>query len=380
MTKEAAIAGIGQVGYDKARDSALDDIIFEAVNAALADSGVDLHGIDSVMIACSDQIDGRAISGMITSCPAGAHLKDEINTASAPEHAAILAYMRILAGIDRTSLVVSWSKCSEAPVILAESLSTDPLFERDLGITAISAAAMQAASYRGAYGLSDGLAAEVAARSRAKGMKNPHVTWDGAPDRGTVLRSPYLCWPIRELEMTPFSDGACALVMASAEVAEKLAAPRAWVTGVGWASDTYWLADRDKPLLNSTRLAAKQAYKMAGTNDPRQEVDVVELHDISAYHWFMACEALGLAGDGRAVELLEDELLASERITINPSGGALSTSPGFATGLVRVAEAALQVQGRAGRRQVPGAKLAIAHALSGLGGQNASVFVLAGDL
>ena len=373
----AAVVGIGQVGYEKAPDTALDDLIFEAVNKALSDAGVDLHSIDSVIIACSDQIDGRAISSMITSCAAGCHLKDEINTASASEHAALVAYMRIRAGIDQMSLVVSWSKCSEAPVTQVENLSAEPFFERDLAITQVTAAAMQAAAYRELCGVSEESVARVVTESLAKGAKNPHVPAGRVRDIASVLGSPYWCWPLRELEMPPFSDGACALVMASSEVAEGLASPKAWIKGVGWASSTYWMGDRETSALGSTRIAAEKAYEMAGVKDPTEEADVVELQDISAYHWFMACEALGLAAPGRASDLLTGQ---GSRVAINPSGGALSANPYFATGLVRLAEAALQVQGRADQRQVVGAKVAIAHALSGLGGQSASVFVLSGDV
>jgi len=50
----------------------------------------------------------------------------------------------------------------------------------------------------------------------------------------------------------------------------------------------------------------------------------------------------------------------------DPSGGTLCTNPIGATGLIRVAEAALQVMGRAGEHQIPGAKLALSHAMGGV--------------
>ena len=57
------------------------------------------------------------------------------------------------------------------------------------------------------------------------------------------------------------------------------------------------------------------------------------------------------------------------RLPVNPSGGVLCTNPYVARGLIRVAEAALQVMGRAGEHQIPGAKTALAHSMHGLAGQ-----------
>ena len=61
---------------------------------------------------------------------------------------------------------------------------------------------------------------------------------------------------------------------------------------------------------------------------------------------------------------------------MNPSGGALSANPMLATGLIRVAEAALQIRGQAGERQVPNVRTALAHGTCGLCLQGNVVFIL----
>jgi len=88
----------------------------------------------------------------------------------------------------------------------------------------------------------------------------------------------------------------------------------------------------------------------------------------------MACEALGFCAPGEGQRLLDEP-----RLAVNPSGGFLSANPSFASGLVRVAEAALQVMGRAGDRQVKGATVALAHAASGLAAQAHTVAILAAE-
>ncbi len=89
-------------------------MIFEAATAALADAGVERSELDGIVIAASDQVDGRAISSMLTSGPAGAYLSDEINAASSPGHAFALACMQIMSGSHRRLLVSSWGKASES--------------------------------------------------------------------------------------------------------------------------------------------------------------------------------------------------------------------------------------------------------------------------
>jgi len=88
----------------------------------------------------------------------------------------------------------------------------------------------------------------------------------------------------------------------------------------------------------------------------------------------MACEGLGLAAAGDGWRLLDDP-----QVAVSPSGGVLSANPFFAAGLVRVAEAALQVMGRAGARQVGGATAALAQAASGHAGQAQTVVILGSE-
>ena len=126
--------------------------------------------------------------------------------------------------------------------------------------------------------------------------------------------------------------------------------------------------------------AAKQAYQSAEIKAPSEEIDVAEIHDVSAYHELMVYEALGFCSPGDGKELIgRGATEMTGEIPVNPSGGALASNPYFATGLVRVAEAALQVRGEAGDRQVKGANTALAQGSYGLAAQGASVFIIGKD-
>jgi acetyl-CoA C-acetyltransferase len=100
---------------------------------------------------------------------------------------------------------------------------------------------------------------------------------------------------------------------------------------------------------------AREAYRMAGVQDPGRELDVVEVHDASSAQTLLWREGLGLAEAGGPA--------------LNPSGGAMSAQPGFATGLVRVAE----VFERLARGE---GKTGLAHGMTGFVGQAHCAWIL----
>ena len=375
MSERVAVVGVSQVGYASAiTDRNLEELIFEAASGALADARLAWRDLDAVVIGASDLVDGRVISSMVTAGPAGGYMKDLLAVASSAEHAFVLAYLRLAAGVGDTALVAGWSKCSEAPIPQVEQLSLDPFYRRHVGMDGLVAAALQAAAYRDRYRVLEDAAARVVVKNRANGTRNPHAERRQRVTADDVLASPLVAWPLKALETPPLSDGACALVLARGERAGALRRPAAWVRGLGWASDTYWREPEDLVSSRALAAAAERAYRMAGIAAPRREIGVAEVYDITPYHELMAYEGLDFCGPGEGARFVGDG-----QVSVNPSGGLLCANPFFASGLVRVAEAVLQVTGRAGGRQVEGVRRAVAHGASGLAGQAHTVVVLEGE-
>ena len=375
MSERVAVVGVSQVGYARAiTDRTLEELVFEAASGALADARLAWRDLDAVVIGASDLVDGRVISSMVTAPPAGGYMKDLLAVASSAEHAFVLAYLRLAAGLGETALVAGWSKCSEAPIAQVEQLSLDPFYRRHVGMDGLVAAALQAAAYRDRYRVPEDAAAGVVVKNRKNGARNPHAERRQPVTADDVLASPLVAWPLKALETPPLSDGACALVLARGERAGALRRPAAWVRGLGWASETYWREPEDLVHSRALAAAAEHAYRMAGVRTPRREIGVAEVYDITPYHELMAYEGLGFCGPGEGARFAGDGT-----VSVNPSGGLLCANPFFASGLVRVTEAVLQVMGRAGSHQVPGARRAVAHGASGLAGQAHTVVVLEGE-
>lgn len=377
MDKKVAIVGIGQTKYEREKSESLDEVIFEAASKALADAGISRDEVDNVVIAASDQLDGRPISSMTLACPAGAYLKDEIKVCDDGSLAVVLACLRLLSGVFHTSLVVSWCKCSEIPVAKVTNLSLEPFFHRDLGLNHINTLSLQVNSYLNKYPLAEDTVAKIVVKNRANALNNPYAHLQGKVTLEGVRRSPIICPPLRQLHLPPESDGACALVLTTMETARLITQKPVWIRGLGWAMDSYYLGERELYQLSSVVKAAKQAYERAGISEPMEEIDVAEINELSAYHEIMAYEALGFCQPGDGYKLVEEGVTErAGKIPVNPSGGALAANPLFATGLVRIAEAALQVRGDAGERQVEGVRTALAMSCYGLCAQGSSVFIL----
>jgi acetyl-CoA C-acetyltransferase len=141
--------------------------------------------------------------------------------------------------------------------------------------------------------------------------------------------------------------------------------------------DGYYLGDKELSELPSLKSAAEKAYQMADVANPMRDLDVAEVHDLTSYHELMAYESLGFCKPGEAQGLVQDSRTSpGGELPVNPSGGVLSSNPYTATGLTRVIEAYLQVTGRAGEHQVPGARTALAHGAGGIGAQSNCVVIL----
>jgi acetyl-CoA C-acetyltransferase len=179
------------------------------------------------------------------------------------------------------------------------------------------------------------------------------------------------------LDASPITDGACAIILANEAMARRVSKNPVWVRGVGFCADAYHLGDRDLAECQSLDKAAKTAYKMAGIRNPFKDIDVAEVYDAFSYQELMWTEGLGFCKKGEGGRLIDSgETQMGGSMPINPSGGCLSAHAVITAGLIRIAEATLQVRGDAGKRQIRAVKTALAHGVNGPCGQSHCVWIL----
>jgi acetyl-CoA C-acetyltransferase len=375
--QRVAIIGSEQTRHERRKaDQRVEDMIYETVRALLDKTGLDIKDVDVVIGAGDDVLDGRSISNAFTAEYAGAFLKEESKVEDDGAFAAAYAMMRIASGACDTALIYAYSKSSDSSPQHYSGLIADPFYLRPLGIEAITAAALQANYYFQKRGIGEEDAALVAVKNRKNALKNPHAQLKGEFTVADVLRSAVIASPIKRLDCSPITDGCCAMLLASERSVKRFNLKAAWIRGVGFSSDEFYIGCRDLADARSARIAAERAYKMAGIADPKSEIDVAEIHEPFSFQELMLYEALGFCEAGRARELISSgETCIDGSLPVNPSGGALSANPIFAAGLIRLAEAALQVTQQAGDRGVL-AKTALAHATSGLCLQSNIVYIV----
>jgi acetyl-CoA C-acetyltransferase len=136
---------------------------------------------------------------------------------------------------------------------------------------------------------------------------------------------------------------------------------------------------RDQVNPEAGRECAADVYAQAGITDPRSQVDVAEIYVPFSWYEPMWLENLGFADEGKGWTLVEDGATQMDGdIPWNPSGGVLSSNPIGASGMIRFAEAAMQVRGQGGEHQIDGARLALGHAYGG-GSQFFSMWAVGAD-
>ncbi|GAF90556.1 unnamed protein product, partial [marine sediment metagenome] len=269
----------------------------------------------------------------------GSVRKSESRVSGDGAFAYVYAAMRILSQEYDTVMVVSHSKCSEGDQFLINNSIFDPYYQRHLGLDQISSAGLMANMYMSKYGISEEQAAKVVVKNRKNGVNNPYAHLQKEVSIDEVLNSPMLAYPLKELDFPPYSDGAVAMLLTNKENAKKYTDTPVWLKGYASCTDAYYLGHRTMTDLIGLELAAKEAYKMAGINDPVKDLDVAEVFDAFSAHELMIYEALGLCekgGGGKFIDSGESQIDGS--IPVNPSGGVLSSNVAMANGLVRVAE------------------------------------------
>ena len=218
------------------------------------------------------------------------------------------------------------------------------------------------------YGLDRGHLAAIAETNRAHARANPLAqtrAWTDVVTGADDEANPVVVGAMRAADCGRITDGAAAVVLASASYAREWARSRGRTPAVirGWGHRTGSLGLEDKLaagrdgeyLFPHLRRAATEAYARAGVAGPA-DVDVIELHDCFTITEYVALDHLGLTPPGKSFEAVEDGRIAR----VNPSGGLIGAGhPVGASGVRMLHDAARQVTGRAGETQVDGARTAM---------------------
>jgi len=212
--------------------------------------------------------------------------------------------------------------------------------------------------------------ARIAVKNHANGSRTEKAHLRNPVTIEQVLKAPVIAWPLGLFDCCGTSDGASAAILVRGDRASQFRRDPVYIKGIGLSVDPvmpYFRTGFDYLGFEATRAAARQAYEQAGVIDPRGEIDLAEVHDCFTITELVNYEDLGFSAAGTGwKDVLDGTFLPDGPLPVNTDGGLKCFGhPVGASGLRMVYEVYKQLQGKAGERQVPDARLGLAHTLGG---------------
>jgi acetyl-CoA acetyltransferase len=369
------VAGVGMTRFAKQPERSLKDLTAEAVAAALKDAGATTDEVQACYYgnAVAGSMTGQEmLAGQFTLRPLGYggipvfNVENACASASSAFH---LAWQAVAAGTHDVVLAVAAEKMTHpdkarsfAAIGGSVDVETAPADLPAGRSFLMDMYATSALRYMADTGATREDLAAVVVKNQHNGALNPAAQYGGELTVEAVLSSREIIWPFTLPMCSPISDGAAAAVLVSG-------AARSPGPGVSVLASTVRSAPADGSA-SVTSLAASAAYEAAGLGPA--DLDCVEVHDAAASAELVICEQLGLAGPGEGAALLRSGQSAlGGQQPVNSSGGLLARGhPIGATGLAQIVEAVTQLRGNAGRRQIPGARVALTQNAGGWHGND----------
>ncbi|MFE2614208.1 thiolase family protein [Micromonospora chalcea] len=379
MGEDIVAIGAASTKFGEFFDRGYADLVRDVVRAVTADAGITLADVDAAWLgtAFAYTYSDEGNAGTSLAEPIGMHGRPVTRVAAycaSGLDAIRQAVAALRAHTCDVALVVGAEKMRDVgprgSLVMQHVNRGHPVLSK--GRTAPGIFGLVAERYRAVYGDPRPAMTAVAMKNHAYGELNPRAHFRRAVSAEQVEAAPPLSGPIGLLDACPTTDGAAALVLV--RESDSRGRRAAAISGIAMSNDLgYFTANTssrsDLLGFESTRSAAASAYRQAGVNRPFDEIDVVELHDCFTITEVVNYEDLGLCGKGEGRDLvLSGATGPGGALPVNTSGGLKACGhPIGATGVRMVVDVCDQVWGRAGVRQVPGARTGLAHALGGPG-------------
>ncbi|MHB1126225.1 MAG: acetyl-CoA acetyltransferase [Bacillota bacterium] len=392
VANEVAIIGYGSTKFGENFEQSYFDMVVEATYAAFADARIEPSDVQAAWLGTCYAY------GYTTEGNAGTSLSEPLNLYNIPVSrvanycstgmdALRNAAYAVASGDVDVALVVGVEKMRDVPPrgsLVAQHIEKGhPLYCK--GRTAPGIFALMGQKYFGVYGNSKDAMAAVAVKNHFNGALNPKAHFQRQVTVDQVLKAPIIADPIGLMDACPTTDGAAAVIITRKDLAKKHQKDYVLIKGMGMAvTNGYFTAQFNQSWdflgFPATRKAAEFAYKQAGIQNPRKEIDVAECHDCFTITEILNYEDLGFCGRGEGRRFILDGSATLEGdLPVNTSGGLKSCGhPIGASGVRMVGNIMEQIQGRAGKRQVENARVGLAHTLGGPGSVSA-VFILGAD-
>ncbi|MEX3958919.1 thiolase [Trinickia sp. EG282A] len=349
------------------------DLAARASVDALAQVGLTPGDVDGLFVCTPDDM----LSGLTFAEYLGINPKFTDNNrsgGSAFEIYAHTAAMALLTGQIDVALIAYGSNQRSAAGKLVQSSRPSPWESPYKPMNPVSSYALAAARHMHQYGTKREHLAEVALAARKWAQLNPEAYVRAPLSIDDVLGARLVSDPLSVRDCCLVTDGAAAVVMVRADRARDLTAQPVYLLGAASATSHREIASMPDLTVTAAAESSRRAYEMAGVK--ASDIDVAMLYDAFTINTILFLEDLGFCPKGEGGRFVSDGAIApGGRLAVNTNGGGLScVHPGM-YGLFLIEESMRQLTGRAGDRQIAGAKLAIAHGNGGVLSSQATVIL-----
>ncbi|MEM4261440.1 MAG: thiolase domain-containing protein [Candidatus Diapherotrites archaeon] len=375
--RSVSIIGTGVTNFGEHWEKSFKELVAEAGQKAIKEAEIEKKQIQGLYVG------SMATGRLISQEHIGALVADELGLNPIPATrleaacssggvALRTAYTAIASGLHDMVLVLGAEKMTEVSTeetAYALGGAGDQETELFVGASFPALYALMARAHMHKYGTTEEQLAMVAVKNHKNAENNPYAQFQKAITIEEVMNSGYIASPLKLLDCSPITDGAAAVVLCATEIAKKMKKDNAVeIIASTQASDTLALAQRQNLYeTKAAKIAAQEAYKKAGIKP--SQVSFAEVHDCFTIAEIMAIEALGFCEQGKGGKFTEDgNTQINGIIPINTSGGLKGKGhPVGATGVAQAIEAYLQLNEKAGKRQVKNPQIGLTHNVGGSG-------------
>ena len=390
LARGVALVGAGMSKFGSYPDKSSRDLFVEAFQdmQKSVDKEFDTQDIEFVCIGnfSSDLFEGQAHTAPIMADAVGLVPRAAVRVEDACASSGValrLGILGIASGLYDVVLVGGIEMMTKLPTSqVTDTLAAagDVLYEIPVGFTFPGFYAAMASAYLDRYGASPEDLMQVALKNHANGALNDKAQFgvtipdwmekrkQSAERKGKSVpewkdewdflhddrANPMIAWPLRLFDCSPITDGATVALLVAEDIAKRFTDHPLHIIGSGQASD-YPLHDRpDLTSIGAAKLAAQEAYQMAGVT--AKDIQLAEVHDCFTIAEVIASEDLGFFEPGTGYKQAENGTTTRNgKMPINTSGGLKAKGhPVGASGIGQVVEIFKQLRGRAGERQVKG--------------------------
>ncbi|MEU1747315.1 acetyl-CoA acetyltransferase [Micromonospora arida] len=349
----------------------------QAVTRALADAGLTLADVDGLATTGVSRFSTTQLAEYLGQQPRW--VDSTFVGGSAAEMMVARATQAIDAG-QASTVVISFasnqrSARSRSLGGIVEEHTPEAQFEAPYGpLYPLSYYAMAAQQYFHRYGGTREKLAEIAVAAREWALLNPAAFRYGAGPLTVddVLAAPMVSSPLTVADCCLVTDGGGAVVLTTLDRARDLRHPPVRVLGYGERSTNTSMTAVEDLTVTGARESGREAFARAGITPA--DVDVLEVYDSFTITAALSIEALGFCGPGEVLDFIQDgRIRPGGELALDTSGGGLSYCHPGQYGVLLLVEAVRQLRGEAGARQVPDARVAVAHGTGGILSTHATV-------